>query len=315
MLRATVLLGAVAAATAFSPALPTGGRNVIARGPVMQRIGSSRPASDPNPPKKAGSQLSTPKAGSQLSKPGSQLSKPGSQLSKPGSQLSKPGSQLSKPVVKSGSQLKTVPVPPKKAAPPPKPVVKQPAFASSGRFSITEGNAWDIEGASWAVNGGIFGRIGDVTWAREAEVKHGRICMLAALGAIVQDLYTFPFMDKWYQGEKMWGLHDAAIKSGALWQVLWFIGLLEVPFLLKLRDGSIDGTGDIGFDPLGLKNDSEAFAYNQVREIKNGRLAMIAISGMTHHYFLTGKGPIEFLTQIPNFKSCAAAAVPTGLCV
>ena len=59
-----------------------------------------------------------------------------------------------------------------------------------------------------------------VTWAREAEVKHGRISMLAALGAIVQDVYHFPFFDKWYNGEKVWGLHDAAIKSGALWQVL-----------------------------------------------------------------------------------------------
>jgi hypothetical protein len=35
-----------------------------------------------------------------------------------------------------------------------------------------------------------------------------------------------------------------------------------------------------------------------VKEIKNGRLAMIAISGMTHHYFLTGKGPIDFITQV-----------------
>jgi hypothetical protein len=138
--------------------------------------------------------------------------------------------------------------------------------------------------------------------------------MLASLGAVVQDAYTFPFMNKWYAGEKMWGLHDAAIKSGALWQVLWFIGLLEVPFLLKLANGSIDGTGDIGFDPLGLKQDSEAFSKNQLAEIKNGRLAMIAISGMTHHYFLTGKGPLQFLTGIPNFKSCAAAAVETGLC-
>jgi hypothetical protein len=60
---------------------------------------------------------------------------------------------------------------------------------------------------------------GSVTWAREAEVKHGRICMLAALGSIVQDVYHFPFFDKWYNGEKVWGLHDAAIKSGALWQV------------------------------------------------------------------------------------------------
>jgi len=50
----------------------------------------------------------------------------------------------------------------------------------------------------------------------------------------------------------MLGLHDAAIKSGALWQVLWFIRLLEIPFLLNFANGSIDGTGDISFDPLGL---------------------------------------------------------------
>ena len=92
-----------------------------------------------------------------------------------------------------------------------------------------------------------------------------RIALSAAERAcFVQDLYHFPFIDKWYQGEKMWGLHEAAIKSGALWQVLWFIGLLEIPFLLKLANGSVDGSGDIGFDPLGLK-EGEDFSANQVR--------------------------------------------------
>ena len=185
---------------------------------------------------------------------------------------------------------------------------------SMQRFTYPDGNEWDTVGADWAINGGLFGAVGDVIWAREAEVKHGRICMLAATGSIVQDLYTFPFMSKWYKGEKMWGLHEAAIKSGALWQVLFFVGLLEIPFMLNLANGSVDGTGDLGFDPLGLKGDPEAFARRQVTEIKNGRLAMIAIGGMTHHYFLTGKGPIEFITQIPNFKSCAATAIDTGLC-
>jgi hypothetical protein len=34
----------------------------------------------------------------------------------------------------------------------------------------------------------------------------------------------------------------------------------------------------------------------QLAEIKNGRLAMLAISGIVHHYFITGKGPIQFVT-------------------
>jgi hypothetical protein len=63
-------------------------------------------------------------------------------------------------------------------------------------------------------------------------------------------------------------LVSANVHACVVVQVLWFIGLLEIPFLLKLRDGSVDGTGDIGFDPLGLKNDSEAFAYNEVTVVE-----------------------------------------------
>ena len=50
--------------------------------------------------------------------------------------------------------------------------------------SAESGNRWDDEGADWARGGGIFGKAGGVTWAREAEVKHGRVCMLAATGAV-----------------------------------------------------------------------------------------------------------------------------------
>ena len=32
----------------------------------------------------------------------------------------------------------------------------------------------------------------DVRWLREAELKHGRVCMLAATGMIVQDVAAFP---------------------------------------------------------------------------------------------------------------------------
>jgi hypothetical protein len=41
----------------------------------------------------------------------------------------------------------------------------------------------------------------------------------------------------------------------------------------------------------------QALARRQLVELKNGRLAMIATAGMLHHYFLTGKGPIELISS------------------
>ena len=34
----------------------------------------------------------------------------------------------------------------------------------------------------------------------------------------------------------------------------------------------------------------------QLAEIKNGRLAMLAIGGIVHHYLITGKGPVQLIT-------------------
>jgi hypothetical protein len=41
-----------------------------------------------------------------------------------------------------------------------------------------------------------FSDVFDIKILREAELKHGRIAMLATLGLIVQEVYTFPFFDK-----------------------------------------------------------------------------------------------------------------------
>ena len=189
----------------------------------------------------------------------------------------------------------------------PKAATARAAVSSRGptmqdRFAYKTTCGYDIQAPYWAENGGIFGWP-DVIWAREAEVKHGRIAMLAATGLIVQDLFTFPFYGKWYTGEKVWALHDKLVSVGAAKQVLALLLAFEVPFIQKAIAGELDGTGDYGFDPLGLKSDRRA-----VVEIKNGRLGMIAFGGMMQHYLLTGKGPVQFITQIPNFKSCAQKA-------
>ena len=50
----------------------------------------------------------------------------------------------------------------------------------------------------------------------------------------------------------------------------------------------------LGFDPLGLRpDDEETWEKVQLRELKNGRLAMLAIAGMLYTESLTGVGVLE----------------------
>ena len=41
-----------------------------------------------------------------------------------------------------------------------------------------------------------FSEVFDVKILREAELKHGRIAMLAVLGYLTQEVFVFPFFDK-----------------------------------------------------------------------------------------------------------------------
>eukprot|EP00961_Rhodomonas_salina_P270763 3658719-Rhodomonas_salina.1 len=65
-------------------------------------------------------------------------------------------------------------------------------------------------------------------WLREAELKHGRVCMLAATGMIVQDVYQFPGVTKSFGDAKMTTLHDVAVKQGSMQQLLVWLGFLEI---------------------------------------------------------------------------------------
>ena len=51
--------------------------------------------------------------------------------------------------------------------------------------------------------------------------------------------------------------------------------------------------GDFGFDPMGLSSgkSDEWMDDMKLKELKNGRLAMLAIGGMIHHNWVTG-GPL-----------------------
>ncbi len=146
-----------------------------------------------------------------------------------------------------------------------------------------------------------FSSIGDIKFLQEAEIKHCRIAMLAAAGSIAQDIFTFPGVSKVVGSAKMTGVHDILVKQGAMGQLLLWLSFLEVfgtIALLQTLDGK-RAPGDFKFDPLNFSKNKQTLDRYKLAEIKNGRLAMMGIGGMVHGYFITGKGPIELLT---NFK-------------
>ena len=64
--------------------------------------------------------------------------------------------------------------------------------------------------------------------------------------------------------------------------------------LANLKDDYVNG--DLGFDPLGLKpTDAAAFDELRLKEIQNGRLAMLGVAGMVAQELVNGKGIIETL--------------------
>jgi len=127
-----------------------------------------------------------------------------------------------------------------------------------------------------------------IQWAREAELKHARVCMLAWAGWVAVDLgFRVPFAP----AVSSLQAHDACVEKGPMLGLLGLIAVLEIgagiPKCFELyNDPDAAPGGDYKFDPLGFGGSADL----QEKEISNGRLAMLGFSGVVTQAVLTGNG-------------------------
>jgi hypothetical protein len=162
---------------------------------------------------------------------------------------------------------------------------------------------WDPAGLSAGLDEGR------ILFYREAELKHGRVAMLASLGFLVGENFHPLFGG------------DIDVPSAIAFQatplelfwpaVLAALAIPEFPAIETFKN-PIDPNGvyvdrrtfaisadrvpgDLGFDPLGLKpKDEEEFLAMQNKELNNGRLAMIAILGFVEQELVSNQKILDF---------------------
>jgi len=116
--------------------------------------------------------------------------------------------------------------------------------------------------------------------------------MLATVGFVVPEFVRIPGEQFSFESlPKVIDAHDALPDS--MIQIFLWISLLEsisIPALANMN-GYDRRPGDFSFDPLGLyPTTKEKQEEMQLKELKNGRLAMIAIGGMVAGSAITGNG-------------------------
>lgn len=156
--------------------------------------------------------------------------------------------------------------------------------------------------------------------------------MLAFLGAVVQEAYTFP----WYQNApKLFTEgHEYGTHNGSLLQVLlWtsFFEIMTLPAVIQMIRGESDRQpGNFGLDIFGMAAKDPMMAQKEIKvgnyylgrpsltlsplstltlflvvlSLQNGRLAILAISGVLTTEVLTGQGIIAQLASgnvVPSF--------------
>lgn len=197
------------------------------------------------------------------------------------------------------SDATEVPDIPEPIAPPAEPMMSQsmPFMARPSALDGTLAGDVGFDPLGFAKNSD------DLMKYREAEIKHARLAMLAAAGWPVSELFD----------SKIAGLLGVApalqsddrapsLLNGGLGKIspiYWLACLagaaaIDVYGITKASQKPGYTPGDLGFDPLGVfPKDKEGQEWFKTAEIKNGRLAMIAITAFAVQELVSQTGVIN----------------------
>lgn len=154
-------------------------------------------------------------------------------------------------------------------------------------------------------------------WYVQAELVHARFAMAGVAGILFTDLLRTTGISKlpvWYEAGAT--KFDFASTRTLLFVQLVLMGFVETKRYMdfvnpgsQARDGSFFGLepaleglepgypGGPLLNPLGLAKDIKNARDSKLKEIKNGRLAMIAMLGIFVQAYVTHAGPIENLVE------------------
>jgi len=159
-----------------------------------------------------------------------------------------------------------------------------------------------------------LGQEGKVDQYRQAELIHARWAMLAIPGCLIPEIFNSFTDGSAYPGSIWWETGKYMLPGAENDGLLRYVGAtnpLPLPLILvvevgilaaietyrKNNEGPYFGSGADPvypggkFDPLGLADDPEAFAELRVKEIKNGRLALVSMLGFGLQALVTQEGP------------------------
>ena len=132
-------------------------------------------------------------------------------------------------------------------------------------------------------------------WLRESELKHGRAAMLASIGAFTGQ-YGLTIPGYTAVADPVENLNQFIVNYPlGFAQIILAIGIIEGwsdPSAFWTGGGAREA-GNLGYDPLRMSagKPDKVKADFAIKELKNGRLAMIAMAAYTSEHWIAGSVP------------------------